>query len=303
MSHPVTEPKNKRVRDRLSDLVLNGLHRTAATNIIFVCGGDDAHHLRPKFIEYMKSDMPAYRPFRPEAAQIDFFEQDHEGKLNLSLFEELVSDLSLGIVLFAESPGSYAETGLFSALENARKKTLVVLNSELQGKGSFLTFGPVEVINNKSRLGTAIQLDYAAPKFRLIRDRIEDRIPIPNSYRAIGTKGFQNLSSMEIMALVWFYVHILGACSFEDLIFFFDSSFKAHAKEQRIKEVISVLVGAGILRRDGPLGLLIASDKTSKLAEPNRSYQAKLTELSLEIANLLEECCNPNYVEAAAHAH
>ena len=202
MSHPVIEPKNKRVRDRLNELVRGGLHRTASTNIIFVCGGDEETHLRPKFIEYMQAKMPGYRPFRPEAAQKDYFEQDHEDTLNLSQFEELVSDLSLGIVLFAESPGSYAETGLFSALENARRKTLVILDADRQGKGSFLTFGPVAVIASKSRLGAAIQLDYKNPKFAQIKERIEDRIPLPSSHRSIGNKDFIDLDPLELLALV-----------------------------------------------------------------------------------------------------
>lgn len=302
MRHPVTEPQNKRVRDRLNDLVLNGLHRTASTNIIFVCGGDEEYHLRPKFIQFMKSEMPGYRPFRPEAAQKDYFEQDHEDSLNLNHFEELVSSLSLGIVLFAESPGSYAETGLFSALDNARRKTLVVLNASLQGRGSFLTFGPVAVIVDKSRLGAAIQLDYENPQFGHIKDRIEDRIPIPKGYRAIGAKDFSDLEPIEIMALVWFYVDLLRACSFEDLVFVINSAFNAHANERRIKEVLSVLVGVGAIVREGPLGLVRIADRSIKLAEPSKSYIGRLDELALEVTNLIEECPNMNYVEAASSA-
>jgi hypothetical protein len=302
LSHPVTEPKNKRVRDRLNDLVRGGLHRTASTNIIFVCGGDEEIHLRPKFIEYMQAEMPGYRPFRPEAAQKDYFEQDHEDTLNLSHFEELVSDLSLGIVLFAESPGSYAETGLFSALENARKKTLVILDAERQGKGSFLTFGPVAVIASKSRLGAAIQLDYENPKFSQIKDRIEDRIPLPSSYRSIGSKEFSDLEPQELLSFVWFYIDIMKACSFDDLVYCFDSAFSARSSKRKIREILSVLVGVGLVVRDGPLGLVRISDRSIELAEPSKAYQSRLTELVLEITNLLEECANVNYIEAAARA-
>lgn len=302
MSHPVTEPQNKRVRDRLNELVHSGLHRTASTNIIFVCGGDEAQHLRPKFIEFMRTDMRGYRPFRPEAAQKDYFEQDHEDTLNLSNFEELVSSLSLGIVLFAESPGSYAETGLFSALENARRKTLVILDADRQGRGSFLTFGPVAVIASKSRLGAAIQLDYQNPKFLQIKERIEDRIPLPSSYRAIGAKEFIELEPLELLSLVWFYVDLLKACSFEDIVFCFDSAFSARANKQKIRESLSVLVGVGLVVRDGPLGLVRISDRSIELAEPSKAFQGKLTELILEITNLLEECPDVNYIEAAARA-
>jgi len=302
LSHPVTLPENKGVRDRLTQLVKNGLHRTAATNIIFVCGGDQDHHLRPRFIEYMLNEMPAYRPFRPEAAQSDYFEQDHEDTLNLSQFEELVSDLSLGIVLFAESPGSYAETGLFSALQHARKKTLVVLNAEHQGAGSFLAFGPVAVIAHSSRLGAAIQMDYANPQFELIKLRVEDRLKVANSRRAIGDKEFSDLDSIELMALIWFYVDILRACSFDDLMFVFNSAFKAHASEQRIKQILSVMVGAGMIEREGPLALVRVCDHSVSLTAPSAAYKARQDELALEITDLIETCPDANYIEAMAHA-
>lgn len=186
MPHPITYGENKAIRDRMLVLLRQGLHRTSATNIIFVCGGDQENHLRPKFVDYMKAELPEYLPFRPEAAQEDYFEQNHDQTLNLSQFEELISELSLGIVLFAESPGSYAETGLFSALDNARRKTLVVLDGIHQGRGSFLAFGPVATIASKSRLGAAIQMDFNNPDFDLVKDRIKDRIKVPNSRRAIG---------------------------------------------------------------------------------------------------------------------
>lgn len=298
MSHPFTRSAAKGLRERVGLFVHSGLHRTAATNIVFVCGGDQPDHLRPRFIEYMKVNMPSYRPFRPEAAQADFFEQDHADTLNLSAFEELVSDLSLGIVLFAESPGSYAETGLFSALENARKKTLVVMNVDLQGPGSFLSFGPVAVISSKSRMGPAIHISYTDPNFNIIMQRIEDRLKIPNSFRSIGDKDFSQLESIEIMALTWFYVDLLRACSLEDLVFCFNSAFRGHAGSGRIKQILSVLVGSQILCRSGPLGLVRVSDQNVKLASPSTSKAGQLQGFHLEITDLLDAEGDPNYLEA-----
>lgn len=302
MAHPFTTQKAKGLRERVGTFVQTGLHRTAATNIIFVCGGNDEGHLRPKFMKYMASEMPSYRSFMPEAAQADYFEQDHTEALNLSAFEELVSDLSLGIVLFAESPGSFAETGLFSALENARKKTLVVMNAEFQGPGSFLSFGPVAVIASKSRLGAALQMDYNNPNFKQIRERIEARLPVGSAFRAIGEKDFGELSPIEIMALTWFYVDLLRACSLDDLVFCFDSAFNGHAGAKRIREILSVLVGAGLLVREGPIGLVRIADPSIKLAEPSQAKAKQFQGLQLEITNLLESDCDANYLEAMAHA-
>ncbi len=302
MSHPITGPDAKGLRDRVASFVHDGLHRTSATNIIFVCGGDEAHHLRPRFIDYMLQEMPLYRPFLPEAAQEDYFQQDPVASLNLSKFEELVSDLSLGIVLFAESPGSYAETGLFSALENARQKTLVIMDAARQGRGSFLSFGPVAVISEKSRLGAAIQLDYGAPNFRMIKDRIEDRLTVRAGFRAIGEKDFSQLKSIEVMALIWFYVDYLRAADLNDLTYLFKSAFNGHAAPERIKQIISVLVGAKLLQREGPLGLLRVADPGVRLTEPAAAKQNAYQRLNLAMADLIDGGCDVNYVEAMAHA-
>lgn len=301
MTHPITSGDSKAIRDRMLKLMRNGLHRTSATNIIFVCGGDGEGHLRPKFIDYMAGELSEYLPFRPEAAQSDYFEQDHEDTLNLSQFEELISDLSLGIVLFAESPGSYAETGLFSALENARKKTLVILDQIHQGPGSFLAFGPVATINAKSRLGAAVQMDFENPNFNLIRDRIRDRIPVPNSRKAIGEKGFAKLEPQEIMAFIWFIVSTLKACSFEDLMFLMNGMFGAHASDARIRQILSVMVGAGLLVREGPINLIRIARPDIVLVEPSKSYETKASELGLEIIDMLEEDGDANYMEVMAH--
>lgn len=300
--HPFTTLNSKGIRDRVSSLVRGGLHRTSATNIIFVCGGDGPEHLRPKFISYMVAEMASYRPFRPEAAQEDLFEQDHAEQLNLCAFEELVSDLSLGIVLFAESPGSYAETGLFSALENARKKTLVILNAALQGGGSFLTFGPVATIVEKSRLGAAIQLNYDDPQFEIIRDRIQNRLKVSKSFRTISKDVFSDLDSVEVMAIIWFYVDLLRVCSFEDILFCFQSAFDAHVSTQKIKHILSVLVGAGLIVRDGNLGLVRIAEKMIRLAEPSSNQIKKLEAIRLEMFDLIESSCDANYLEVFANA-
>lgn len=298
MPHPITLGDNKAIRDRVVSLTKEGLHRTSATNIIFVCGGEGEDCLRPKFIEYMHSELTAYIPFKPEAAQEDYFEQDHEETLNLADFEELISDLSLGIVLFAESPGSYAEVGLFSALEHARKKTLVVLDASFQGQGSFLAFGPVATISKHSRLGAAIQFNFTDPQFDLVRDRIKSRIPVPKTRRSIGDKKWGDLNSLEIMALTWYFVKILRACSLEDVIFLFNSAFSAHASDNKIQEIVSVLVGADILTRCGPTNLLKLSQKEVKLAEPSKSFEHSENALLLEINEIIEIHNDPNYLEA-----
>lgn len=301
MAHPFIGPAGKGLRERVSQFVKAGLHRTAATNIIFVCGGEGDDHLRPKFIEYMSENMPSYRAFRPEAAQEDFHNQEQGGALNLSDFEELVSDLSLGIVLFAESPGSYAETGLFSALPNARKKTLVIMNVELQGAGSFLAFGPVAVISNHSRLGAALHTSYDNPNFKQIKDRIEDRLKVSSVYRSIGDKKFSALDSIEIMSLIWFFIDILHVCSTDDIIYIFNSIYGGHAAADKIRHILSVLIGATVVERVGAVGLVRIADRSVTLAEPTAATLRQFEAIRLDITNLVEDHFDDDYREGLAN--
>lgn len=147
-----------------------------------------------------------------------------------------------------------------------------------------------------------MQLDYHNPNFDLIKMRIEDRIPVTSTYRSIGDKDFSDLSSIEIMALIWFYINFLKVCSLEDLVFCFNSAFGAHASKEKIKQILSVLVGAGIAVREGPLGLVRIADATIRLAEPSVAKQKTLQALQLELTALVEGQCDANYLEAMAHA-
>lgn len=302
MGHPFADKNLKKFRERVTNFVHSGLHRTTATNIIFVCGGSSPAHLRPQFIDYMAAALPEYIPFKPEAAQEDYFANDQGGALNLSEFEELISDLSLGIVLFAESPGSYAELGLFSALENVRKKTLVVLDANHQGAGSFLSMGPAATISKFSRLGMAIQMAFDNANFDQIRDRVSTQLRIPGSYRSIGDKDYSQLTTLEVFSLVWFYVDFLQVASLEDIIFCMNSAFGAHASPEQIRQIVSVLVGANLLARIEPLGLLKVVPEGPKLTESLKTRSRILEDLNIEMLALIDACEDENYSEAFANA-
>jgi hypothetical protein len=301
MGHPFANSNSKKFRERVTQFVQTGLHRTTATNILFICGGSEADHLRPRFIEYMEAELRDYIPFKPEAAQEDYFANDQGGALNLSDFEELISDLSLGVVLFAESPGSFAELGLFSALENVRKKTLVILDANHQGPGSFLAMGPAATIAKNSRLGMSLQMAFDNPNFGQVRDRVTTQLKIPGSYRSIGSKDYSKLTALEVFSLVWFYVDFLQAASLEDIVYCMNSAFGAHASAEQIRQIVSVLVGANFLRRVNPLGLLKVVDGTPKLTEPLKTRKTIFEDLNVEMLALIDACEDENYIEAFAN--
>jgi hypothetical protein len=78
----------------------------------------------------------------------DWFRGDTFDDL-LSL-EEHLADLSDIIILFVESPGSFAELGAFARSDVLRPKTLAIIPSEYSRKPSFITEGPVLRLRNEN---------------------------------------------------------------------------------------------------------------------------------------------------------
>jgi hypothetical protein len=70
--------------------------------------------------------------------------------LNALKMEEIVAALSDAVVIFVESPGTFAELGAFSMVPDLRSKMLVVLESRFEFAESFINTGPVRLIVDAS---------------------------------------------------------------------------------------------------------------------------------------------------------
>ncbi len=163
-------------REKLKRYFTRGdLFFTRDSHLCFVCGagGDtlpnsDEPSLRALFIRHIdqRGDQKIVC-VRAETAATDLLRQPDERKTNISLFEKTIADTVDSVLIFPESPGSYAELGFFSAYEPISKKTLVAIKAEYQ-VGSFLTLGPIHSIARVSDFAP-IPFSIAAP--------IEDQMP------------------------------------------------------------------------------------------------------------------------------
>lgn len=72
----------------------------------------------------------------------DFFDKESP-YLDLVKFETDIAQISELVMLFSESPGSFAELGCFSMTEEIHEKILVILQSHHLSKSTFITKGPV----------------------------------------------------------------------------------------------------------------------------------------------------------------
>lgn len=151
-------PPSPDVEESLASIVSPALGKAAfridrSRPFAFICGGASNKALRHQFLKQ------AARPPRriiPILAEQTFAHQLIEK--NLQSFEQFLASAAECVLIFVESPGSFAETGLFAALKKVRKKTLIVNTRRNHGRSSFLNQGPIRLIRKTSEFDDNIVL-------------------------------------------------------------------------------------------------------------------------------------------------
>ena len=122
MDHPLRSDKYKSLRRRIYNLIKRGFAIPRQSNIIFVCGGNKPDHMRRKFHNNFNNLLPGYELFEPEFAMHKYRTLGDSEPFDITIFEEIIGNLSRLIIIFPEAEGSIAETGYFSAFPNIAKK-------------------------------------------------------------------------------------------------------------------------------------------------------------------------------------
>lgn len=65
-------------------------------------------------------------------------------------FEKMLAEISDKIIIVAESPGTFCELGAFVMDEQCRAKTIVINEDKNNYKNSFITKGPIKMLENKN---------------------------------------------------------------------------------------------------------------------------------------------------------
>lgn len=288
MDHPLIEEDNIKLRRRVIELFHNkALSVRAGGNIVFVCGGNKSTDMRPQFSEYCKTTIPEFTIFFPEYAMNDYFSSSIPEPFDIAAFEMLVGELSHAIVIFPEAPGSFAETGYFSAIERLSSKTILALDAARQLNDSFINMGPAKKIADNSVFQPNIQIDYANPPFNYITTRIKSRGTSTNKKLFIVQK-FTEHSAYEQLCIIHKIVSILTIATIDDILYVLRGIYKSHISEPRARHISSILVGAGFLVRVSDYGHYALSDKSEPLLETRSGYIEQESSIRLELAELYE---------------
>lgn len=252
MSHLLSHPKGKYLLKRVAQAFRSSKTFVQRdSKIIFVCGGPvetDKGSMRNRFLSYAEKELPNHRMFLAESAEKNYVAHDEPEFHNVGEFEELIADVSDLVLIFPESPGSCAELGYFSKNGELRKKLLVVPDAKYQGGDSFISRGPVDLIDQHSRFKYAIQLSYdGTADFSQISGRIRDRIP-NSRRRKVEFTEYSKLSARLRFFVIFEILRLFRALSFEEIVYAFKSVL-GHAKSDELRQLLSILVAAGIAYR------------------------------------------------------
>lgn len=157
---------------------------------------------------------------RAETATTELLRQlEERERTNLAHFEKFIAETVDSILIFPESPGSFAELGFFSAFDGIAKKTLVAVREEFQDN-SFVSLGPIHYISSVSGFKpTPITLGAdLASGFERISNRLArpDRV---RPYRARFEKQatWKDHSTRHQLALLDEIIEVTGAVTEVDL--------------------------------------------------------------------------------------
>lgn len=174
---------------------------------VFLCGADikDTKTSRSKMASIF-NEYPRYEILYPE----DLFDDllAGPGQHNLLKLENILADSVDAIVLFPESPGSFAELGAFSNNENLARKMIVLSNKKYERSKSFINYGPNRLVRS-SGTGKVISINYDdlndnQEKYKIYR-KINDYIAkIKNAYPV--KKDVTNILDVENFILPCIYL-------------------------------------------------------------------------------------------------
>jgi len=295
LDHPLVQKEQSNLRRRVIHFLKNGFSVPRQSNIIFLCGGNDDHHMRPKFRDWCKDNLDDHIVFLPEYA-IDYFFEDQDGEaFNLADFERLIAEISKVIVIFPEAPGSYAETGYFSARKDLAKMSILAMDEDFVGNDSFLSMGPAREIEKETKFHPVLQFKYRdpdpdfQPDFTPIADIIK-RYKMKEKLKSLDISKFNSINSLDLMIFINCVVEILTIATLEDLFFILRGCFGPNISTDKVKKLVSILIGAKFFKEIGEYGHMTAINTHRPLAKIKEGYKNIADEIGMTLADIYQGC-------------
>ena len=219
--------------------------------LTFICGGNNHNGVEALRHQFLKKINTPTRRILAVLSEQAFPHQLIER--NLQKFEEFLARTADCVLIFVESAGSFAETGLFSALPEIVKKTFVVNTREESGKVSFLNLGPIKLIRKTTMFDTIFDLDKkvvtAADANGIVQHILNIYPKFQNALVFHPERKFTDLNLRLQLACVYMAITLMRAGSLGLVTKVLRGHFKA-VDEETVERYLSVLTSINVLQRE-----------------------------------------------------
>jgi hypothetical protein len=219
--------------------------------IVFVCGGrldEEGSSLRKQFIEWAKANLPEFICLVAEEALKDNFAGEGRSFVNLAKFETVIADIADCVLIFPESPGSFAEAGFFANSKIIREKTLVINPLLLQATDSFLNLGPIDTISSFSFLKPTLLLN--ASDFTPVGQRLKERVKWPAHRERLPYQPFGQFNFKQKLLVVFEVLRLLRLADLKTLRYVLRVCFGGSPQKQELKHLLRILLAAKFIQRN-----------------------------------------------------
>ena len=210
------------LRGLYDDLNLDGVRVSRPSKFMFLCGGyiEKDQNARPvnlrDYLFRVRQIANRYDIVLAEKATQLFRDSDYN---DLISFEEDIARIASVVLVIAESPGSLAELGAFTANDTIRNALRVVIQQQHEIAESFVRYGPIERIKKAKRANLAVypwrmhangtlNISSTKPHFKEIVKFLDEHVnSVPTS------TIFTRLGEAEKFYIIYWIIHLCLAVS------------------------------------------------------------------------------------------
>jgi len=219
---------------------------------VFVCGGELGQGkttLRQQFLQWAEHELPNFVCLLAENAIKDNFVAERRTFIDLNRFESVIAGIADCVLIFPESPGSFAETGFFSGSQKIRNKTLVI-NPDAEQYPSFLNRGPIHKIDGSSLFRPTVHCGAAeAADFTHVGERLRDCLGGTPRHQ-LEYREFHQLNVKEKLAVVLEILRLLRLANSATLKHAISVCFGTNPSAQELADLLRILQAGKFVQKD-----------------------------------------------------
>jgi hypothetical protein len=226
-------------------------------HLSFVCGAqgdklqDGTPNLRSQFLRHLDKQDDGHRilPILAEKAIDEVLRADDGVVLDLAIFEDLIAQIVDSVLLFPESPGSFAELGFFAAKPEICKKTLVATKQEYQGQ-SFINLGPIPIVSRYTIFAPIpiVLGDDLEKGFAQVSERLKFHTSQRKYHKRYGHEDLIKQPPKIQLTLIYELIRFFSFITEQNLLYCINRLFGVYDVE-RVRRLLAVLVAMEYVSR------------------------------------------------------